>query len=327
MKLPRRTLVVAPYVGEFGWELMNWQARVRWLIAQGGYSRIVVVATADRKPLYDYSVDGIQSHFIECDRLNMSGHANDDHRIDSAGQPIPAAQLTSQLLAFAKQACRAIVDDWNTVDILTPPFDSTIWPTTPRHQRFADLRELAPIESDIVLIPRNRSLADQRNQPPQWWDDLATRLESHGLRIETYAQGVAAAIRQLSRTRLAIGASTGGLHLASLCRCPHYVWGCGAEARWTNLGMTNRQRYETVWNPLGTPCIYDECGWQPTVDHVANRAIDALAAIGLRPDRQQSNPRQGAAWRLRRGLSRFMQPDFAPAMPWRLRRLIVDRLV
>lgn len=327
MKQPRQTLVVAPYVGEFGWELMNWQARVRWLIAQVGYSRVIVVATADREPLYDHSRESTRPHFIACGTTDLPGHANDDHRIDSNGQPISAAQLTSQLHAFVKQACRAIIDDWNAADILTPPFDSTIWPTTPRHQRFTDLREPAPIETDIVLIPRSRTLADQRNQPAQWWSDLASRLQSQGLRVETYAHGVAAAIRQLSRTRLAIGASTGGLHLASLCRCPHYVWGCGAEARWTSLGMTNRQRYETVWNPLATPCIYDECGWQPTVDHVANRAIDALAAIGLRTNRQNTNPRQGAAWRLRRGLSRFMQPDFAPAMPWRLRRLIVDRLV
>ncbi|MBI5765111.1 MAG: hypothetical protein HZA51_16470 [Planctomycetes bacterium] len=327
MKEPRRTLVLAPYVGEFGWELMNWQARVRWLVAQGGHSRVVVVATADRKPLYDFSFAANQSQFIACENPDMPGHANDDHRIDDSGKPFPAEQLTSRLHSFLKQACRAAIDDWDSTDILTPPFDSTIWPTTSRHQHFADLREPAPIESDIVLIPRSRSIADQRNQPAQWWGDLAARLRSHGLRVETYAHGVADAIRQLSRTRLAIGASTGGLHLASLCRCPHYVWGCGSEARWTRLGMTNRQRYETVWNPLGTPCIYDECGWQPTVDHVANRAFDALAAIGLRADRHQSKPRQGAAWRLRRGLSRFMQPDFAPAMPWRLRRLIVDRLV
>ena len=46
-----RTLVVAPYVGEFGWELMNWQARVRWVVGHGDYERVVVGAEADRRAL------------------------------------------------------------------------------------------------------------------------------------------------------------------------------------------------------------------------------------------------------------------------------------
>ncbi|MEK6644633.1 MAG: hypothetical protein AABZ08_12070 [Planctomycetota bacterium] len=322
-----RTLVVAPYVGEFGWELMNWQGRMRWVMANGRYERVILVARPDRCEMYLRSVGHSSVAFRSCDELQLLGHANEDHRVDSEGTTVPVELLIASVRAATQLACGELVRDWDDTDILMPPFDSTMWPTSGRYQRFVSLRSQTAITTDVVLIPRTRTLADERNQPQSWWDDLAVRLRALGLRVETYVSNVDRAIRQLSGARLAIGASTGGLHLASLCECPHYVWGCGPEARWTRLGMTNRQRYETVWNPLGTPCRYDECGWQPSVEHVVRQTLLALKRIGLREGAASLERSKGAGWLMRRGLSRLMEPNSTNVLPWRLKRLIVKHMV
>ena len=77
------------------------------------------------------------------------------------------------------------------------------------------------------------------------------------------------AICFLSEAKLCIGPSSGAMHLASLCGCPQIVW---SDSRRWNLGSkkgTNRERYETEWNPFKTEAIViDQYGWQPPVDIV-----------------------------------------------------------
>ena len=69
---------------------------------------------------------------------------------------------------------------------------------------------------------------------------------------------------------LTIGPSSGPMHFATLCSCPHIVW---TDKRVWNLGMnrkgTNRERYQKYWNPFNTPCsVIDHEGWQPTVQTI-----------------------------------------------------------
>jgi hypothetical protein len=209
-----------------------------------------------------------------------------------------------------------------------PPLDAQMWPTTKPHQSFVSLHRAGPIDIDIAIIPRKRALAPERNRPDAWWLTLANRLQSCGLVVAICNPPMNAAISTLSRARLAIGASTGGLHLASLCECPHYVWGPGREATWTPLRITNRQRYETIWNPLGTECQYDESGWQPTIEHVVRQTLTALAKIGL-PRRASERPRRASArWLLRRKLSMLITVDPKhSAVPWRVREFVRERLI
>ncbi len=321
------TLLVGPYVGEFGWELMNWQGRVRRVAEQGDYDRIVVCALPDRRCLYvPHDADG-RVVFCPMDHLELPGAANEDHRVGSDGERLLAAAVVNAVRSQVDATCRRYSLNADGAEYMSPGYRSELWPTIRAHQSFCELRQNVDVTTDIVLVPRQRDLAAERNQPRHWWDELARRLTDSGLAVEVYAQPLDAAIRQLSRARLAVGASTGGLHLASLCRCPHYVWGSGSEARWTGLGITNRQRYETVWNPLGTPCWYDECGWQPEMSRIVDCARRALDEIGLPRGRRRVAWSLRPTWRLKRRLSRVLDGGGAISWPWRLRRIVREQIL
>lgn len=322
------TLIVAPYVGEFGWEMMNWQARVRWVLRRCRQSRVLLCTPPDRRILYRDLIDQRRIRFCPMPRIAWPGSANDDHRLSDAGLAMNADALANLVRCETTAVLCSLGVDAAECEWLVPEYRSTLWPTTPAHQEFRSLREPGKLEIDVVLVPRSRSTAPERNSPESWWNELADRLRQGGLRVEAMTNRLDRAVSQLSRARLAVGASTGGLHLAALCECPHYVWGSGPEERWTPLEMTNRQRYETVWNPLGTPCRYDECGWRPDVEYVVRSTRRALADIGLRTAATGAPARKSARWRLKRALAAVIEkPSSESIWPWRVRELVRRRLV
>ncbi len=323
-----KTLVVAPYTGEFGWELMNWQGRVRWVIAHGDYDRVVVCAKADRRALYAHRDYDDRVVFCSVSDAGVSGRRNEDHRVDEEGSAVDAATLRSLISQQVKDACESLGISPGDSEILLPPCDGTLWPTARSHQVFIDMRVRHKVETDILVVPRTRTLAAERNMSATWWEDLVGRLRDDGLSVEVYEPRLDEAIHQLSRARLAIGASTGGLHLASLCRCPHYVWGCGNESRWTRMSITNRQRYETIWNPLGTPCRYDECGWWPSMQKVMDESRRALDQFGLDGGTSQPGRSLKPKWRVKRRLARVLEHDEQRNLwPWRVKELVREHLV
>ena len=71
----------------------------------------------------------------------------------------------------------------------------------------------------------------------------------------------------LASSRLCIGVSSGPMHLASLCGCPHVVWTDNKYQK--SIKGTNRDRYGTKWNPFNTEVqVIDNEGWTPRVDTV-----------------------------------------------------------
>lgn len=317
----RRVLLVAPYVGEFGWELMNWHGHIRHIARSGRFDRVIVAAPADRRALYAAD-ETVEVHPVELP--DLPGIASEDHRITIEGGRVPVEFIRGLLVNSLQNVESECGLNIGAADFMIPQLNGHLWPTTPHEQCFSDLRIPGPATIDVVLIPRRRDSALERNQPETWWDELAGKLTARGLRVERYVDGLSSAIAQLSRARLSIGASTGGLHLASLCRCPHYVWGCDSSQRWTGLRMSNRQRYETFWNPLGTPVIYDGVGWRPSLDHVVTRTCAALERIG-RNDGHGADRAPSMNWRIRRGLARVVQTG--DRWPWRVRRLVHEALL
>ena len=58
------------------------------------------------------------------------------------------------------------------------------------------------------------------------------------------------------------------MHLSSLCGTPHVVWTNTAVTAVGNV--TNRERYEKLWNPLGTRVVVVDQphGWNPEVEQI-----------------------------------------------------------
>lgn len=72
----------------------------------------------------------------------------------------------------------------------------------------------------------------------------------------------------LAGSKVCVGTSSGPMHLASFCGCPHVVI-TGDEYQ-KAIRATNRKRYEKLWNPFGTECrVLDRHKWKPPVAKVA----------------------------------------------------------
>lgn len=364
--MSRQTQIIfAPYVGEFGWELMNWHGRVRFHIEKiigtnsassnitaalefadeippvkqrwaprrhrcveateagkiiGDVEKVTIVAPPDRRVLYHDLIDGDRVQFCPIRPIQWPGAANEDHRIDDSGRPLDRESMLRELRKATLFACRHVGLDVRGAVVMPPPFDGRLWPTEPDYQSITSLRQDASVVNDIILVKRVRDAAAERNQTDEWWKGLATRLNNAGLSVAFLTPRLDVAVKQLSSARLAAGASTGGLHLASLCECPHYVWGPSDDERWTRLRMSNRQRYETIWNPLGTPCVYDATEWRPSIDDAYTGIIRALDKIGIQDHVGSKSIGNRIRWKVKRQLaSVLVYSENRLRLPWRVR--------
>ncbi len=78
----------------------------------------------------------------------------------------------------------------------------------------------------------------------------------------------------MASSRVCVSVSSGPLHLASLCGCPHVGWSDREKQAW--VGGTNKMRFKRLWNPFNTPVKFiDSEGWLPKVDTVA-KAVNKM---------------------------------------------------
>ncbi len=249
------TLFAGPWVGEFGWELMCWQGFVRKLASR--YRRVVVACPRGREALYADFAGEIISHDLrgvsECNVMHDLKNPEELRRIMAL---IPRDADVLKPLGYQPFSRQTLI-------------------------RFGKpKKELA---FDILFHPRGRSFGVDRNWSLEKWLDLLGRMRDAGLKVGCL--GVRAATleitgdftdwrdRPLAETldiiassRLVIGPSSGPMHLASLCGTPHVVWTDGGKyAR----GHTNRYKYESWWNPHGTPVqVLDDEAFDPSVEKV-----------------------------------------------------------
>ena len=257
---------------EFGWELMRWQGIFRNL-AHKGY-KIAMVSRPGHEALYeDYIEDYIG---IEA----PPGGETDGWRINSKVQ-----YLSKTLLD--KYPGYKYMDPTTSMKIGIDPLGSG--------QKFITYGENCEIEAYnyILVHPRSTSKCetDIRNWSKENWKELCYKIRSLGLLVGVIGsqsgslelqesndfRGISLdkLICLMRNARLVIGPSSGPMHLASLCGTPHLVW--TDDKVWGSCGGTNRERYETKWNPLSTRAVVlDNCNWQPTVDEVYNTIVREL---------------------------------------------------
>ena len=242
-----RMIYAGPFIGEFGWELMCWQAHLRHLSRQG--AEIVVGVHPNHYALYDDFARGFYP-FVSTLKPN---------------------------------AMTAEGADWDNYRSLVPegfewlrPVDVTLenrggcFVTVPQqHRSFADPSE--PKRYDLCIHARNRTTNGERNW--QHWEKFMRRITpiwkvvSIGTPKEALAYNRGHDFRGLplhdvitvmNQSKLVLGPSSGPMHLAALCEVPHLVWSGSPK---------DQARYAEVWNPFGTKNVLLDT-WQPTVDEV-----------------------------------------------------------
>ena len=259
------TLIAGPFVGEFGWELMGWHAHVRR--RSRDYERTIAISRPEMEYLYrdfcdrfePWSPESWWTQGYECrDGCPYDGsiHARypgaDRMRItrnrDAVGW-VKTAESEFRRLGLDVEPPRTfdLVVHARAIPAFAGPDDekaSRNWPAEEWHRLCAELARRFTIAAiglpDLAIVPDGA--VDCRDLPL----DRQCAI--------------------LARARCALGPSSGPMHLASLCGCPHLVWFVAEQ------GLP--QRYARDWNPLQTRvCMVAREGWRPS---------RALVLAGLR---------------------------------------------
>lgn len=253
-------LIADVCTAEFGWEIMCWQGLVRRR-AQEGFDTVVVASTDGHLPLYADLNPHFVPHRIEglrdCWEMKKISNRREAERVH--------IQLDSLQREYETLGCR--------VERIRPSgFVSTSEQVfIPFGSREAALAA-GPV-ADVVVHARTKRgknpLINALNWRQRDWDRYVASLRALGLTVASIGSPDASLLPEgtldhrghpldtvmnlLAAARLVVGPSSGPIHLASLCRAPHLVWVPPLHGSRTLAWGTTRQRYESIWNPFGTP--------------------------------------------------------------------------
>jgi hypothetical protein len=268
-----KTLVAGPWCGEWGWEIMSWQGRVRKLALDGTYDKVMVCCPSRSRHLYaDFA-----RQFLDSDDVDGKPDCWWTHAPFQA----ELARLEARLAEFPDAVRVRPSQRWSLED--------------QRFIRYGNQEECPSVLRRLLVLHARGPVGrhPERMWPSAKWDELAERLTDDGhrlLAVGTAAQCPPAAMdgrsmplhevcNVLACARLALGPSSGPMHLASLCGTPHLPW--TDKRKWSAIGnVDNRCRYETLWNPFGTSCrVLDGFGWDPPVVEVRNAVAEFLRRL------------------------------------------------
>ena len=255
-------LVVGPWVGEFGWELMSWQGRARKLAEQ--FDEVIVCSRPGHELLYADFADRYVTHYVDglkdCYTIkNFDRGAYkriDDHLAGLGGSRFrPGKLFTLDAQKFIKYGCDTYIHGYD------------------------------------VLVHARKEIGKRKHHsyPIRAWESIVASLIHRGITVaaigtEAYLPPGALDLRHLPLMHIAdamaackvvIGPSSGPMHLASLCGAKHIVW--TDQGRYSAIGGTNRKRYEERWNPLRTHVrVIDRYGWHPPAEKILEAVLEEV---------------------------------------------------
>ena len=251
-------LVAGPFLGEFGWELMQWQGYVRQLAKF--YKKTIVFGRAPSD--YFYKDFASEYNVVDCNSWDTAGY--ELHGFDYEAW---ALQFDDVDILVADNRCFQLRSHFDQAFI---PFGV--------HKR-ANAYDVIVHARDIPVLAGNTE-KHLRNWHKDRWDDLCRNL--NGLRLAavgipelSYCPENVTDLRGietedlcsvLASSRLCIGPSSGLMHLATLCRTPQLIW----TSKEFTIGFGGTAyRYVRSWNPFATPVrVLTEMGVDPTVKYV-----------------------------------------------------------
>jgi hypothetical protein len=271
----RRILVAGPYVGEFGHELMDWQA---WVRAQADrYEEVHVITFPGR----DYLYPGCRVH-------------HHDVLLEKAGYRYGRLSPQQQAEAARKKAAELGLKDY---DILTQGPLCTNY-----HRRF-----LMPAKFELLgKPPTKESVRDvafhfrsikkegpdqARNYQPEACDRLVALCREQGLSLfcvghprysycppgveDRRSEDLETSAAAISSARLLAGELSGPMHLAQLCGVPILIW---ADGQWRIEGCKG-------WNVFQVPIyVVANNTHRPDPAIAAEQIVKALKDLEVRTD-------------------------------------------
>ena len=248
-----RTLFAGPYFGEFGHEVMG-----TGLLRPHArhFERVIVCSRPACAPLYEDIATEFRPHSIQC--VPMANR--------STGATMPTEET---IQSHTPQGCEYF-----------PVPNCGDQYTEPKIIKLGHYHQLGTVRSEWrgvgVVHARNRAHEPGRNWPQKQWAQLVEWILGKGIVQRLVCVGTVDAALMVEgcmdmrgcdlKTQMDIGASatfavgpsSGWMHLASLCGCPHMTWVGGKEHVYV------KRRYIDRWNPLRTRVrVINERTWQP----------------------------------------------------------------
>jgi hypothetical protein len=239
------TLIAGPYLGEFGHELFGFQGYVRRL--RKYYEQTLVISYDHSEYLYEgceFVPHGLS--------LARSGYG--------LGR-VPEPGLIAVTARFASE------NDIGRYDHLTGSLigrGRSVMGGELAGQEFIKFHEPIAASRQYDMVFHFRAFVRRDGSHKNYTPDDAAFVVGAALRegysvacvghpdlalcprgaVDERAADLRETIRVLSNARLAVGGSSGTMHLASLCAIPVVVWAAPA---------VKLRRYLTTWNPHGSP--------------------------------------------------------------------------
>lgn len=243
-------ILCGPWCGEFGWELLHWQGYLRKLAERNRHYDITVLCEPGHDYLYtDFAHAIIHQEFSVNGR---NGFLNSEHM-----EP-------------------ALPEGYDGYVI---PFD-----TTKEDQHFIRLGAgVRGRKFDCMVHARDTTKGGDlhKNWWENKWNELVGRMVNAGMTVGAYgspgqALCPAGAVdmrsapmrdicASLAVTGFAVGTTSGGMNLASLCGTPTVIWGGGDGVDWTK-----NRKICAIFN-AGFEVVSES--WQPSVDDVWGRVV------------------------------------------------------
>tara|TARA_R110000824_G_scaffold274017_2_gene462651 strand:- start:293 stop:1120 length:828 start_codon:yes stop_codon:yes gene_type:complete len=257
-------LIAGPWIGEFGWELFAWQAYIRSLSRK--FEKTIILCRESSMDIYsDFASEYI---FIEAKGVADSFFM---HNVDMDFILRETMLKNKHLLSNSTTIFKPRRIGSPPFTHYTSPIPIGKWEIKPEYIRFGKQEEP---KYDYIFHARSRQLRKEDNWNTSNWNSLINLLPTGskvaciGTISESQAIEGAADLRGASlkdvfnimrNAKCAFGSSSGPMHLASLCGCPHVVWSI----------KDNYNRYTENWNPLKTPVLFDsEYKWHPPAEHI-----------------------------------------------------------
>ncbi len=271
---PSRCLIAGPYVGEFGWELMQWQGYVR--ARRHYYEQVHVITYPGRDYLYEGCI--VHHHSIP---LHEAGFRY--------------GKLSPRLhnkLARDKAAQLGLHDpDVFSPDLLCTQYHKRLfW-----RQEFRLFQEppLNGIIRDVAFHFRlvDKPGDDPKNYPADRANELADQCRRRGFSVicighpdyafcadgceDQRSVDLRHTVAAISGVRLVAGQNSGPMHLANLCGKPTVLWAFAQSSI----------DYSLRWNPFRVP-IYVAANdtYQPAPDRVCQTVLQAFENLKMRTE-------------------------------------------
>lgn len=257
--MSRGTLYAGPWVGEFGWELCWWNPLVRHMAGQ--FDRTVVASHAASEYLYEFADEFIPLQSKDHSFCNGT-LLGDDPKV-SADKHLRPHEIFDDDKVIRRFRFR--------------PSRRWRWRGMPLAWRGLSSQPTAsPVDVMCAFRPP-KNMAYGKDYPISMCRELVDSLLASGLTVACFGgtdnhgfdgtvdlrgRPLEEQCSALSAAKCAVGPSSGTMHLASLCGCPHVTWFTPRTHPHLNM------RYKLQWNPFGTPVAFLE-GHPPTPAAIA----------------------------------------------------------